>query len=73
MKKQPKTLEQWHQVMATGNAEILNNLLSDNVIFHSPIVHTPQEGKTITTAYLLAASKVLGGEGFSYVREIIGD
>ena len=73
MKKQPKALEQWHQVMATGNKEILNNLLSDDVIFHSPIVHTPQEGKAITTAYLLAASQVLGGEGFSYVREIIGE
>jgi len=32
-----------------------------------------QKGKKITMAYLLAASQVLGGDGFEYVREILGE
>ena len=73
MKQQPKALEQWHKVMSTGDAKLLSELLTDDVVFHSPVVHTPQKGKKITMAYLLAASQVLGGDGFSYVRQIIGE
>ena len=38
----------------------LADLLADDVVFRSPAVHTPQEGKAITTAYLSAAVVVLG-------------
>jgi len=72
MDNQAQALQDWHKVMSTGDAEVLSKLLADDVVFHSPVVHTPQKGKQITMAYLLAASKVLGGDGFSYVREIIG-
>jgi len=72
MDNQVQALQDWHKVMSTGDAEVLSKLLADDVVFHSPVVHTPQKGKQITMAYLLAASKVLGGDGFSYVREIIG-
>lgn len=30
-------------------------LLDDEVVFHSPVVHTPQVGKAVTTMYLTAA------------------
>jgi DNA-dependent RNA polymerase auxiliary subunit epsilon len=36
-------------------------------------VHTPQEGKPITTLYLTAAFEVLAGDQFSYVREVIAE
>ena len=71
MKNQPKALQEWHKVMSTVDAKLLSQLLTDDVVFHSPVVHTPQKGKKITMAYLLAASSVLGGEGFTYVRQII--
>ena len=73
MKNQPKALQQWHKVMSTGDAKLLSELLTDDVVFHSPVVHTPQKGKKITMAYLLAASQVLGGDGFTYVRQIIDE
>ena len=38
----------------------LAELLADDVVFRSPAVHTPQEGKELTTAYLSAAVVVLG-------------
>ena len=40
-------------------------------VFHSPVVHTPQVGKAKVLAYLGAAAQVLGGEGFTYVRELV--
>lgn len=73
MKNQPKVLKDWHKVMSTGDAQLLSKLLADDVVFHSPVVHIPQKGKKITMAYLLAASQVLGGDGFEYVREILGE
>ena len=48
-------------------------LLADDVVFYSPIVHTPQVGKPITTQYLAAALHVFGNDTFRYVREVVGE
>lgn len=67
-------LETWHRFAASGDPSILSALLADDVVFHSPVVHTPQRGKEITMRYLLAASRVLGGDQFRYTRELaVGD
>ena len=63
----------WHRIVATGDARGLDALLADDVVFHSPVVHTPQAGKRLTTMYLAAALRVLGNETFRYVREIAGE
>ena len=54
-------------------ARELATLLADDVVFYSPIVHTPQAGKPITTQYLVAALHVFGNETFRYVREVVGE
>ena len=46
----------------------LSAQLADDVVFKSPVVHTPQEGKAITMAYLLAAGQTLNGDAFRYTR-----
>jgi len=46
----------------------LSPLLADEVVFKSPVVHTPQEGKMITMGYLLAAGETLGNDSFRYTR-----
>ncbi|MBU3921799.1 MAG: nuclear transport factor 2 family protein [Alphaproteobacteria bacterium] len=43
-------------------------LLADEVVFKSPVVHTPQVGKPITMGYLLAAGQTLGSDCFRYTR-----
>ena len=48
-------LEQWHHVMKEGDMEALYDLLHPDCVFISPVVHTPQEGREITYAYLRAA------------------
>lgn len=47
--------------------------MREDAVFHSPVVHTPQEGRPIVIAYLSAASKTLGNDSFRYVREIVGE
>ena len=65
-------LVRWHAVLAGGSSPAaLADLLAEDAVFHSPVVHTPQRGRPIVTAYLAAAGQVLGGEGFHYVRELI--
>jgi hypothetical protein len=66
------TLSTWHELVRTRNARGLNSLLADNVVFHSPVVHTPQVGKAVTLQYLSAAFQVFFDESFRYVRELTG-
>ena len=65
-------LHTWHELVRTRNVKGLDSLLADEVVFHSPVVHTPQVGKAITAAYLAAAFHVFFNESFRYVREIVG-
>ncbi len=68
----PEALARWHQLVEGRNTDGLDSLLSDKVVFYSPVVHTPQVGKAIATQYLAAAFRVFGNESFRYVREIAG-
>ncbi len=56
----PPPVAAWHAIAETRDPAGLDDLLSDDVVFRSPAVHTPQIGKQLTTAYLSAAIVVLG-------------
>jgi hypothetical protein len=56
----PAALAAWHRVVEARDASLLDDLLAEDCVFRSPAVHTPQEGKALTTAYLTAALAVLG-------------
>lgn len=62
----------WHQIIERRDPSQIASLLADDVVFHSPVVHTPQSGRTITALYLNAAFTVLINDSFRYVREIVG-
>ena len=65
-------VERWHKVVEAQDPSGLADLLADDVVFHSPVVHTPQVGKAITTLYLSAAFKTLNAPGhFKYLREVV--
>ena len=57
-------VERWLKLMH-GEVEnqnaFLDELLSDDVVFYSPVVFTPQHGKAITKLYLGAAGSVFAG------------
>jgi hypothetical protein len=60
MSDQPAALSHWHAVVESKNPALLHDLLADEVVFRSPAVFAPQEGKALTSSYLSAALKVLG-------------
>lgn len=60
MSDQPSALRSWHAVIESRDLPALDDLLADDVVFRSPVVFTPQEGKAVTLAYLTAAMAVLG-------------
>jgi hypothetical protein len=62
----------WHELVRSRNHKALETLLADGVVFHSPVVHTPQTGKAIAIQYLSAALHVFFNESFRYVREVTG-
>jgi len=62
-------LQAWMDYMLHNHSrEALAAQLHDDVVFQSPIVHTPQRGKTITMMYLGAADSTLGGDAFTYTK-----
>lgn len=68
----PTPIEQWHQIVKSRELAALKALLADDVVFESPVVHTPQAGKAITTQYLQAAMHVLGNDSFRYLNQWYG-
>ena len=60
MSEQPPAVRAWHAVVASGDPALLDGLLADDVVFRSPAVFTPQQGKAVTTQYLSSAMVVLG-------------
>lgn len=65
-------IETWHRILRDRDLRGLDSLLAEDVVFFSPVVHTPQRGKPITTRYLSAAFAVFFNKTFRYVREIVG-
>jgi hypothetical protein len=63
------TIRAWHDIVKTRDLDGLKSLLADDVVFFSPVAHTPRLGKAITFEYLSAAFSVLFNESFRYVRE----
>ena len=64
-----KNLQRWMDYFyGSHSREELASMLHDDVVFKSPVVHTPQVGKAITLMYLGAAGQTLGGDTFRYVR-----
>jgi hypothetical protein len=64
----PPAVRAWHAVAESQDPALLNDLLADDVVFRSPAVFAPQQGKAITTRYLASALVVLG-PSLRYVSE----
>lgn len=63
-----ETIKRWHEFVETMNEAFLDEILAENVKFHSPFVWKPKEGKLMTKAILIAASQTF--QNFEYIREI---
>jgi len=62
-------VDRWRDYVKSHDRAVLWDLLDPDVVFESPVVHTPQRGRDITFKYLCSVGKVLGGSGFAFVGE----
>ena len=69
----PSVIEKWHEVVKNRDVKLLDEILADNAVMFSPVVHTPQKGKAITKLYLMGAMQTIGNESFRYIREVYAD
>ena len=65
----PTAIARYHELLASQDARRFDLLLAEDVVFHSPIVHSPQVGRAITAKYLTAAIAVLFNSSFRFTRE----
>ena len=69
-----QVVQKWERFLAGDLPEGLDGLLSEDVVFYSPIVYTPQRGKAVTAMYLQAAALTLPGAGdgaFHYTKQVL--
>lgn len=59
----------WREYVRTRDDATLRSVLHPDVVFESPIMHTPQRGREVTFKYLSSAVEVLGGPGFRFTGE----
>jgi hypothetical protein len=64
-------LAEWHALATAPDPERLARLVAQDAVFHSPVVHTPQQGRALVVSYLSAAAATLGQGEFCYVRELV--
>ena len=63
-------IDRWYDMMSGSSHDGLFELLAEDCIFWSPVVHTPQRGRDITYLYLSAASQVFSDD-FCYVSKMV--
>jgi hypothetical protein len=66
-------VQAWNELVESRDPAGLGAILADDAQFHSPVVHSPQKGKAIVTAYLTAAMKILDNGSFRYLRQVAGE
>jgi hypothetical protein len=68
----PKPIAVWHEAVARNDLAAFEALLTDDAVFHSPAIHTPQVGRDRVSMYLRGALLVLNNGTFRYTDEWFG-
>ena len=67
-------IERWLRLIEGDDVSSeIDDILTDDAVFYSPAVFTPQRGRAVTAAYLRAAEQMFSGTGFRYVEKWFGD
>lgn len=65
-----QTLALWHEIVSRGAMQRLDEVLAEDCVFISPVLHTPQVGRELTKMYLSGALRVFN-DSFHYVKEVV--
>ena len=63
-------LQPCHEPVRSRNPALLNQVLAEDAVFHSPILFRPQQGRDLVALYLTGALHVIANPSFHYVREV---
>lgn len=66
-----RTLATWHDLLERNAMEDLDALLSDKVVFRSPVAHTPYPGKAAIKLVLKTVNTVF--QNFHYHRSFVSE
>jgi hypothetical protein len=66
-----RTLATWHELLERNAMEELDALLSDHVVFRSPVAHTPYPGKAAIKLVLKTVNTVF--QNFQYHRSFVSE
>ena len=66
-------VQRWRDFVRSRDTAMLWDALHPDVVFESPVVHTPQRGREITFKYLTSVVKVLGSPSFNFIGEWTGE
>ena len=66
-----RTLAAWHELLERNAMEELDALLSDSVVFRSPVAHTPYPGKAAIKLVLKTVNTVF--QNFQYHRSFVSE
>ena len=64
-------LDRWHRIVFDRDAQDLQSMLAEDVVFHSPYLEQPYSGRQAVSLILTTVSEVF--QDFTYHREIVGD
>ena len=62
-------IQRWHQYVESQDPSILSELIAEDAVFLSPVVHTAQQGKQMCMMYLMGAMQVFSQGTFRYVNQ----
>lgn len=66
-----RTLAAWHHILGRNAMEELDPLLSDKIVFRSPVAHTPYPGKAAIRLVLKTVNTVF--QDFRYHRSFVSE
>ena len=69
----PEPIVRWLELVKSGDASKIEDLLTGDAAFLSPALHKPQVGGALVAKYLRAAIAVLGAGAFRYTNEWFGE
>jgi len=65
-----QVLSTWHDILEARDPCRLGEILAEDCVFYSPVVHTPQAGRELTALYLTGAMHVFN-DSFRYLKEVV--
>ena len=64
------TMQIWHEIVENHSLDRLDEIIAQDCVFYSPVVHTPQQGRELTKLYLSGAMMVFN-DSFRYVKQLV--